>query len=70
MTRYMTIKNMVTLFLSPYSPTITSVRIFISITQKNISRGMSQDSIYKQQFGRIIVYIPQKKKILKFKNNH
>lgn len=66
----MTIKNMVTLFLSPYSPYYHICKNLHLYNTKISQESMSQDSIYKQQFGRIIVYIPQKKKILKFKNNH
>ena len=54
----MTIKNMVTLFPFPYSSHICKN---LHLYNTKISQeSMLQDSIYKQQFGRILVYTPQK----------
>lgn len=56
----MTIKNMVTLFPSSYSFHY-HIRKNLHLYNTKISQeSMSQDSIYKQQFGRILVYIPPK----------
>ena len=54
----MTIKNMVTLFPFPYSSHICKN---LHLYNTKISQeSMLQDSIYKQQFGRILVYTPPK----------
>lgn len=54
----MTIKNMVTLFPFPYSSHICKN---LHLYNTKISQeSMLQDSIYKQQFGRILLSIPPK----------